>query len=115
MPPVAPGAVALSDSCASAGQSLRNLRVDDLAAQGDEHVGERRLVLLPVPRSTQAPPLDVLLGLAVERIPGDSEALAEEAEGHGAQHCLLSTTARLADAERLLGILEPISIAQRSA
>ena len=51
----------------------------------------------------------------LQRIPGDREALAEEAEGHGAQHCLLSTTARLADAERLLGILEPISIAQRSA
>ena len=94
MPPVAPGAVALSDSCASAGQSLRNLRVDDLAAQGNEHVVERGLALLPPPRSTEAPPPDVLLGLAVERIPGDRQGSGRGAEGDGAQHCLLCAAAR---------------------
>ena len=28
---------------------MRVLRAHDLAAQGDEHIGERRLALLPVP------------------------------------------------------------------
>jgi len=42
----------------------------------------------------------------LERLPGDREALAEEAEGHGAQDRLLGATTRLADAEHLPGLLE---------
>jgi len=59
-----------------------------------------------VPAGALAAVLDVVFGLAVDRVPGDCECLAEQPEWDGPLDGLLDAVARLSDAGDLFCVLD---------
>jgi len=79
---------------------------DDLATEAGEHVQGGRLGFRPVPRRDGAAVCDVGGGVAVEVVPEDEQAVAEQPEGDGPLHGLGHPVAGLPDAQDVLHVEE---------
>ena len=72
--------------------------VDQLAAQGGEHVAVADRGFVVVPRGGVAAGVEVGLGVAMQGVPGDRDRLGQEAERDGPLDRLADAVAGLADA-----------------
>ena len=77
---------------------------DDLAAEAGEHVQGGRFGLRPVPRRRGPAVCDVGAGVAVQGVPDDEQAVAEQPEGDGPFDGLGDPVAGLPDPEDVLDV-----------